>query len=77
MEKKYYFVSPYPTGSKNSKSWVIVLPSKIVKKYQINHSTGFILKHDNSGILLQYVNIDEKGIPADLVSKAKDQPVSC
>lgn len=69
--------SPYPIGTKKSKSWVICIPSEIVSEYKISASTGFILKHDKFGILLQYVNVDEKGMPADLVPKANDQQVSC
>ena len=61
MVKKCYLKSPYQIGSKESKSLVIGIPSKIAKEHQISTSTVFMLKHDKSGILLQYVNIDEKG----------------
>lgn len=76
MVKKCYLKSPYQTGSDKS-SLAIVIPSVIAKEHKISTSTVFMLKHDKSGILLQYVNVDEIGIPVDLVSKANDQQVSC
>lgn len=67
-------------GSKKSKSLAIVIPAEIVKKYQVNTSTIFVLRCCNSGILLSIVNIhnDENNlIPVDNnSSQATTQQVS-
>lgn len=53
------------------------MPSKIVKKYKINPSTGFILKHNSSEIKLKIIKENEKTIPVDSDSLvATDQQVS-
>ncbi len=77
LVKKCYLKSPYQIGSKKSNSLVIGIPSKIVKEHQISTSTVFMLKHDESGILLQRVNVDKIGIPVDSSSEAMNQQVSC
>jgi inorganic pyrophosphatase/exopolyphosphatase len=63
-----HLTQPYLVGSKNSKSLAIVIPSQIVKKYQISTSTVFVLKCCNTGILLSIADIsnNEKDvIPVD------------
>lgn len=54
--KDEYLVQPYPVGPKNFKSLAIIIPSPIVKKFSINSSTGFVMRYDESGIFLQYMD---------------------
>jgi hypothetical protein len=54
--KEKFLVQPYLVGSSKSKSLAIVIPSEIVKRYHIDDSTGFILKFDEAGLRLQYVD---------------------
>jgi hypothetical protein len=56
--KNLFSVQPYAVGSKTSKSLAIVIPSEVVKKYQINTSTVFVLRGGNSEIVLSFVDID-------------------
>ncbi|CAN5625402.1 hypothetical protein BH23THE1_BH23THE1_27520 [soil metagenome] len=63
--KDEYLVQPYPVGPKNSKSMAIIIPSPIVKKFSINPSTGFVMKYDNLGISLQYLDKRPNGFVSD------------
>lgn len=58
-------IRPYQVGAKNSKSLAFILPAKIVKKYDINPSTMFQLKHDEYEIILHQIEIIEKKSPAN------------
>lgn len=73
---KCHFVQPYLVGSKSSKSLAVVIPSSLVRRYKIDPSTGFVVKHNNSGIMLYYAGIDKKRMPPDNSFVAKDQEAS-
>ena len=75
--KKNIIKQPFLVGTKEYKSLAITLPADLVKKYHINQSTGFILKHDKAGIILRYIHESKNMIPVDNNSlAAKDQQVS-
>ncbi len=74
--KNIYIIQPYLVGSKDSKSLAIIIPSAITKKYHLDQSSGLILRHNNSGIWLQCLDIDKKMIPVNLSFEAPDQQVS-
>ena len=74
--KPINIVQPYKVGSKDSKSLAIVIPSAIRKKNHIDPSTIFLVRSDNSEIILHPVDIDKKMIPVDNSFEAKDQQVS-
>ncbi|MGD9533390.1 MAG: hypothetical protein AB7V56_06440 [Candidatus Nitrosocosmicus sp.] len=71
-------VQPYLVGSKNSKSVAVIIPSDIVKKCEIDTSTVFMVKYDNTAILLQFMNIDNENklIHVDTSLESKDQHVT-
>ena len=73
---KSHFVQPYLVGSKSSKSLAVVIPSSLVRKYKINPSTGFLIEHNNAGLMLQYVGIDKKRMPQDNSFESKDLETS-
>ncbi len=73
---KSHFVQPYWVGSRISKSLAVVIPSSLVRRYNINPSTGFVIKHNNSGIMLYYAGMDKKRTPQDNSFDAKDQEAS-
>ncbi len=53
-------ITPFKSGGCGSKSWQIVIPAPIVKKYHINESTYFIVDHNDNGIILSYANVEYK-----------------
>jgi hypothetical protein len=46
--KSVYALQPYQVGSRNGKSLAIVIPAQVAKKYDIDTSTIFALKGDDS-----------------------------
>jgi hypothetical protein len=46
--KSVYALQPYQVGSKNRKSLAIVIPAQVAKKFDIDTSTIFTLKGDES-----------------------------
>jgi hypothetical protein len=62
FNQNIYFIQPYKIGSKERKSTVITIPAKIVKKFEINTNTLFILKSESKRklILHKISNIDDK-----------------
>jgi hypothetical protein len=46
--KSIYALQPYLVGSKSGKSLAIVIPAQVAKKYDIDTSTIFALKGDDS-----------------------------
>lgn len=46
MLKSVYALQPNYVGSKNSKSLVICIPSKVAKEYNLDTSTIFVLQID-------------------------------
>lgn len=58
-------IMPFRSGGPHSGSWQIVIPAPIVKKYNINESTCFIVDDNDHGITLSYANIEYKKIPVD------------
>lgn len=60
-----YLIQPYEVGAKNAKSLAVVIPSAIAKKYHINPSTGFVMKYDNSKIVLHFMDMNKKDIPVE------------
>jgi hypothetical protein len=70
-----YLIQPYEVGAKNSKSLALVIPSAIVKKYDINPSTGFILRYDNSKIVLQFMDMNRKTIPPETSFEAQSTSI--
>jgi hypothetical protein len=77
INKDQFLVQPYWTGTKKSKSLVLVIPSPIVKSNKINPSTGFILRHNSQGINLLYIKERKEDVPVDSDSLAAlDQQAS-
>ncbi|WP_144732524.1 hypothetical protein [Candidatus Nitrosocosmicus arcticus] len=74
--KNIYILQPFLLGSKDSKSLAIIIPSAITRKYHMDESSGLILRHSNSGIWLQYMDIEKKMILADQSFEACNQQVS-
>jgi hypothetical protein len=75
--KEEFLVQPYWTGTKTSKSLVLVIPSPVVKLNKINPSTGFILRPTSQGINLLYIKERKKNDTVDSDRfAAKDQQVS-
>ncbi|MGD9533436.1 MAG: hypothetical protein AB7V56_06675 [Candidatus Nitrosocosmicus sp.] len=70
-----YLLQPYEVGAKNAKSLALVIPSAIVKRYQINTSTGFVLKYDESKIVLQFVKMNKKTIPDETSFEAESSGI--
>ncbi|KAA2283095.1 AbrB/MazE/SpoVT family DNA-binding domain-containing protein [Candidatus Nitrosocosmicus agrestis] len=70
-----YLLQPYEVGAKNAKSLALVIPSAIVKKYQINPSTGFALKYDESKIVLQFVERNKKTMPDETSFKPESSSI--
>lgn len=71
-----HIVQPYRVGSKNSNSLAVRIPSAIRKKNHIDPSTVFLVRSENSEIILQRMDIDKKMIPVDQSFEAIDQQVS-
>jgi hypothetical protein len=46
--KDVYALQPYQVGSRNGKSLAIVIPAQVAKKYDIDTSTIFALKGNDS-----------------------------
>jgi hypothetical protein len=44
--KSVYILQPYEVGSKKAKSLAMIIPAKVVKKYNISTSTAFALRAD-------------------------------
>ncbi|HZD35681.1 MAG TPA: hypothetical protein VE130_10785 [Nitrososphaeraceae archaeon] len=59
MIKSIYALQPYHVGSKNSKSLVICIPSKITKEYNIDTSTIFVLQVDEKTKKIQLQTLSE------------------
>ncbi len=50
--KNIYALQPWKVGSRNGKTFVVSIPSNIVKRYNINTSTIFLLKsNEKEGII--------------------------
>ncbi len=62
MLKSKFSVEPSLIGTKFSKSLAVIIPSAIVKEYQIDTSTVFILKYCDTGIFFSYVNMKQQGM---------------
>src|SRR6266516_7001954 len=66
--RSLYVIQPYEVGSKKAKSLALVIPAKVVKKYNITISTVFVLKANTQTktIVLEQtiypVNIEPQGI---------------
>jgi antitoxin component of MazEF toxin-antitoxin module len=45
--KSVHILQPYEVGSKKAKSLAMVIPAKVVKKYNISTSTAFALRADD------------------------------
>ena len=55
-KRNVYVVQPYEVGPKVRKSLALIIPSKIVKDYDIDNNTIFILKPENySRIILSRI----------------------
>lgn len=72
-----YLIQPYPVGSKNSKSLAIVIPSDIRNKLQINSSTIFVLKCNNTSILLTIADINNNEKDMIPVDNNSSQATTC
>jgi hypothetical protein len=46
--KNLHVIQPYQVGSKHSKSLAIVIPSPVVKQYQISPSTVLMLRTEEN-----------------------------
>ncbi|MDR4492433.1 MAG: hypothetical protein R2685_16310 [Candidatus Nitrosocosmicus sp.] len=69
-------IKPHKVGSKNSNSLAIGIPSLIREKNHITTSTVFLMKSIDSGILLQYIDINNKKIPANQSLETSEEQVS-
>ena len=58
LSKTLYVSQPYQVGRKNRRSLAFIIPSKIVKKYNIDPSTIFAVRVDQqyNSIVLQIVD---------------------
>lgn len=74
--KEVYFVQPFQVGPKDYKSLAIIIPSPIAKKYNMDQSSGLILRYDNSGIWLKCIDVKKERIPVDQSFEVRDQQVS-
>ena len=56
--RSVYALQPYYVGSKDGKSLAIVIPAKVVKKYNLDNSTIFALRTDDiaNTVTLQNIN---------------------
>ena len=59
MLKSVYALQPYYVGSKNSKSLVICIPSKVAKEYNLDTSTIFVLQIDQKINKIQSQTLSE------------------
>jgi hypothetical protein len=80
LSKTTYAIQPYQVGGKDRKSLVIVIPSRLAKKYNINTSTIFAIRCDEqtNTIVLQTVDVpcQKNLIPTGESFQATDQQVS-
>ena len=60
LERNIHVVQPYWVGTKNSKSLALIIPSQIAKEQNLNASTVFVLKVDNTKIVLQVINAEHE-----------------
>jgi hypothetical protein len=65
MSKSIYVMQPYQVGSKNAKSLVILIPARIVKEFNINTSTVFMLRK----------NIEMKTITLETIHVSNEKPI--
>jgi len=58
LDKSTFVIQPYYVGQKDRKSLAAIIPSKIVKKYNIDSSTIFTVRIDQqtNSIMLQIVD---------------------
>jgi hypothetical protein len=59
MLKSVYALQPNYVGSKNSKSLVICIPSKVAKEYNLDTSTIFVLQIDQKINKIQSQTLSE------------------
>ena len=57
--KNVYAIQPYYVGSKHGKSLAVVIPAKVVKKYNLDPSTIFSLKTDDVTQTMTLQNVKE------------------
>lgn len=62
FNKNTYVIQPHKVGSKDRKSTVVTIPAELVKQYEINANTIFILKPEDKRklILHKISNIDNE-----------------
>lgn len=67
-------MQPYRVGSKNGKSLVILIPARIVKEFNINTSTVFMLRKNKEKKTITLETIHELNEQMMLIEGTKDEP---
>lgn len=67
-------MQPYLVGSKNGKSLVILIPARIVKEFNINTSTVFMLRKNKEKKTITLETIHELNEQMMLIEGTKDEP---
>jgi antitoxin component of MazEF toxin-antitoxin module len=80
LGRHIHVVQPYWVGTKDRKSLALIIPAQIAKEQNLNASTVFALKVDNTKIVLQVINADHEDeetamIPAGESFEASSQQV--
>lgn len=66
-------MQPYRVGSKNGKSLVILIPARIVKEFNINTSTVFMLRKNKEKKTITLETIHELNEQMMLIEGTKDE----
>lgn len=74
MSRNIYVMQPYRVGSKNGKSLVILIPARIVKEFNINTSTVFMLRKNKEKKTITLETIHELNEQMMLIEGTKDEP---
>ena len=61
MIKSVYALQPYYVGSKKSRSLAIVLPAHLVRKFNFNESTIFVVRTDQTKNIIILESIVDLG----------------
>jgi len=69
-------MQPYQVGSRSGKSLVILIPAKIVREFNINTSTVFMLSKNNEKKTICLETIHELNEHITLAERKEDRQVS-